>query len=301
LAGLVRNPRKSLPLLVVVVFGLVFACGSYLTSGGELVLYNGARLRMPHVWLNRLLGYLAEPLNFPVRFLAMSIVGLGGMAALAIRRDRPLLRQLIVVPLAVLAVVEVNSAQMLDWPWARFAPRDSSVLAPLEKLEEGAVIDLALAVRADHENRWNGLSTQIVHGKRTQAVPIERIETFARDGYWYVRTLEFVQDLQPLYENKRAALNGDYTADFAMAREAGFRWVMVTYRTGNEFLPTLLVSELNRVCGEAVVKGRGIGVWELPEVDVEPEQIAEWHEAHMAKVDTLLQRSSAGAPGPQLK
>ena len=299
-AGLVRNPRKSLPLLAVVLFGLVFACGSYLTADGDLVLYNGARLRMPHVWLNRFLGYLAEPLNFPVRFLAMSIVGLGGMAALSIRRDRPLLRQLIVVPLAVLAVVEINSAQMLEWPWARFAPRDASVLAPLGDMGEGAVIDLALAVRADHENRWNGLSTQIVHGKRTQAVPIERIETFARDGYWYVRALQFVKDLQPLYENKRAGLTGDYTQDFAMARAAGFRWVMVTYRTGNEFLPKLLVAELNRVCGEAVVKGRGIGVWELPEVDVDPEQVAEWHEAHMLKVDKLVQTSAGGAPGPQL-
>jgi len=301
LAGLVRNPRKALPLLAVAAFGIVFACGSYLTSGGELVLYNGARLRMPHVWLNRLLGYLAEPLNFPVRFLAMSVVGLAGMAALSIRRDRPILKQLIVVPLAVLAVVEVNAAQLLDWPWARFAPRDASVLAPLDDLGDGAVIDLALAVRADHENRWNGLSTQIVHGKRTQAVPIERIETFARDGYWYVRALPFVQDLQPLYENKRGALTGDYTRDFAIARDAGFRWVMVTYRTGAEFLPKTLVSELNRVCGQPVVKGRGIGVWALPEVDVDPAQVAEWQAAHMGKVDKLDRSNAGGAPGPQLQ
>ena len=168
-------------------------------------------------------------------------------------------------------------------------------------LGEGAVIDLALAVRADHENRWNGLSTQIVHGKRTQAVPIERIETFARDGYWYVRALPFVKDLQPLYENKRGGLTGDYTADFALAQDAGFRWIMVTYRTGNEFLPKTLVAELDRVCGKAVVKGRGIGVWKLPEVEVDSAQLAEWQEAHAARIAQGSRTNAAGAPGPQLQ
>ena len=301
LAGLIRNPRKALPLLLVVVFGMVFACGSYLTSGGDLVTYNGARLRMPHVWLNRLLGYLAEPLNFPVRFLAMSIVGLAGMAALSIRRDRPILRQLVVVPLAVLAVVEINSAQLLDWPWARFAPRDASVLEPLADMGEGAVIDLGLAVRADHEIRWNGLSTQIVHGKRTQAVPIERIEMFARDGYWYVKALQFVKDLHPLYENKKGALDGDYTRDFAIAHDAGFRWVLVSYRSGAEFLPQRLTKELTRVCGEPVIESRGIVVWALPEVEADPVQVAEWQAEHLKSVGVLGGGNAAGAPGRQLQ
>ena len=40
---------------------------------------------MPIFWLNRALGYIAEPLNFPIRFLAMTAVALAGMASLALR------------------------------------------------------------------------------------------------------------------------------------------------------------------------------------------------------------------------
>jgi hypothetical protein len=302
LGGLVRNPRKAWPFVGVALFGVLFAFGSYLTVDGMPVTSSGARLRMPHIWLNRLLGYVAEPLNFPVRFLAMTTVALSGMAALAIRRDRFTVKQLVVVPLAILAVVEVSNAQMLDWPWSRFSPRTSSELEALRDMGDGAVIDLALVVRADHENRWNGLSTQLSHGKRTQAVPIERIEYFFRDGYWYVRSLPLFRDLQPLYENKSGKLDGDYRRDLAIVHDAGFRWVVVAYRSGAEFLPKLLVEEMNRVFGQPVARGRGLAAWKIPEVEVDPEELDAWRVEHLKRVKELtVTNGAAPNSGPQIR
>lgn len=299
LAGLVRNPRKAAPFVGIALFGILFAFGSYLTVEGQPVTASGARLRMPHIWLNRLLGYIAEPLNFPVRFLAMTAVALSGMGALAVRRDRPSMKQLVVVPLALLAVVEVSQAQMLTRPWASFAPRDASVLEPLAAMGDGAVIDLALVVRADHENRWNGLSTQIAHGKRTQAVPIERIEYFARDGYWYVRSLPLFRDLQPLYENKPASLDDDYRRDLAIVRDAGFKWVVVAYRSGAEYLPKGLVQEMNRVFGQPVVTGRGLAAWPIPDVEVDEQELDAWRVEHLKKVKALTVSNGASSGPPQ--
>lgn len=302
LGGLVRNPRKAWPFVGVALFGILFAFGSYLTVDGMPVTSSGARLRMPHIWFNRFLGYIAEPLNFPVRFLAMTIVSMAGMAALTIRKENFSLKQLVVVPLAILAVIEVAGGQMLDWPWARFTPRDATALEVLRDQGDGAVIDLALVVRADHENRWNGLSTQLAHGKRTQAVPIERIEYFARDGYWYVRSLPLFRDLQPLYENKPGQLDGDYRRDLAIVHDAGFRWVVVAYRSGAEFLPKYLVEEMNKVFGPPITRGRGLAAWKIPEVTVDPEELDAWRVEHLKRVKELtVTNGAAPNSGPQIR
>ena len=84
IAGIIRRPKEGLPWLGVALVGILFAYGTYYTVDGEIVKQNGVRLVMPIFWLNRALGYIAEPLNFPIRFLAMTAVALAGMASLAI-------------------------------------------------------------------------------------------------------------------------------------------------------------------------------------------------------------------------
>ena len=84
LVGIVRRPKEALPWLGVATVGVLFAYGTFYTVDGEIVKQNGVRLVMPIFWLNRALGYIAEPLNFPIRFLAMKVVALAGMASLTI-------------------------------------------------------------------------------------------------------------------------------------------------------------------------------------------------------------------------
>lgn len=299
-AGVVREPRRGIPLLLVAVLGVTFALGTWLVVGGDEVLVGGTRLRLPLLWLNRLLGYLAEPLNFPIRFLAMTVTAVAALGALPFRRARRR-QQRVLFGLAVLAVVDIQLNAQVRWPWDRFAPRDASALEVLRAEEGGAVLDLALIVRADHENRWSALATQIAHGKASQAVPIERIEFFARDGHNFTTAFEVVKDLQPLYENySDATLSGDYTRDWALLEDAGFRWLLVTYRGGRERIPSVLVNEVTRVMGEPVAEGPGLAAWRLPTVEASEAELEEWRRIH----DEVVQKNAAanrGTFGPPLR
>jgi hypothetical protein len=159
---------------------------------------------------------------------------------------------------------------------------------PMQALPDRAVIDLALAVRSDQENRYSALGTQIRHGKKLNAIPLERIEFFARDGVHFVKATQLVQDLGPLYNNTGGSLSGTYRADIAVLRDAGFSWILVAYRNGSEHLPSQLVLEMNRVLGDAIIQDTGLGVWELPAVDHSPEELSTWKAQHDA---TVLQTS----------
>ena len=235
---------------------------------------------MPLLWLNRFLGYLAEPLNFPTRFLAMTVTSLAGMAALALRSGGRRWQWGLVL-IAPLAGGEVAAGDLVPWPWDRFEPRDAHELRALRDAGDGAVIDVSLLVRPDHENRWSSLSTQIAHGKATQAVPIERIEFFAREGYVFAGKRKLLRDLQPIYENDRSAhLEGTYGDDVAVLRAAGFRWILVSYRSGNESVPSHIVEELTRFAGPPVVQGRGLAAWELPKSTASTDQTTLWLKQH---------------------
>ena len=289
LIGLIRRPKEALPWLAVAIVGIVFACGSYFTLNGEEIRSNGIRLVMPSFWLNRILGYYAEPLNFPVRYMSMTAVALSAMAGLAVRNWKWSL----VVPVAVLEIVLF---QMLAWPWQTFAPREAEALAQLQGVDDKALIDLALVARSDMENRYNALSTQIVHGKKINGVPLERIEFFARDGFYFISSLSLFVDLKPIYENRGGSLNKDYRSDLAILQDAGFGWILVSYRTGAEQLPSGIVDEMSRLCGTAHVRTRGMAVWKLPEVTYTSEELVGWKALHMQAIQKLERITPGMAP-----
>jgi hypothetical protein len=290
--GLVRRPKKALPWLLIAVVGILFAYGTYWTKDG-VEIRNGAgiRLVMPMFWLNRALGYLAEPLNFPIRFLAITAVAVSAMAALAVTRIRWGI-------LAIIAVFEVMWGQMLDWPWAFFQPREASVLTAMKDVDQKAVIDLALAARSDMENRFNALGTQIVHGHKIHAVPVERVEYFAREGQIFVQATKLFQDLKPFYENREGQLVGQYRNDFAILQDAGFGWIVVGYRNGDERMPEGIITALNSLCGEYVARGKGIAAWKLPVVTYTEEELELWKQQHELMMEAL-QRMMPGMGPPR--
>ncbi|MEC7985853.1 MAG: hypothetical protein VX278_11865 [Myxococcota bacterium] len=289
LVGLVRRPKEALPWLVVGSVGILFACGSYFTLNGVEVKSNGIRLVMPSFWLNRILGYYAEPLNFPVRYLAMTSVALAAMASLAVKNWKWSL----VVPAAALEVIVL---QMLAWPWQTFSPREASVLESLRGVDDLALIDFALVARSDMENRYNSLSTQIVHGKRINGVPLERIEFFARDGYYFIGSLKLFRDLKPIYENRGGMLGTDYRPDLAILQDAGFGWLLVSYRSGAEQMPSNVVQQLTNLCGKPFAQGRGLGVWRLPLVEYTPEELKLWKGLHQTQLQKLRRITPGMAP-----
>lgn len=303
LIGLVRFPRRGLPLLAVAVVGGVLATGSYLVVGGQPVSFgDGGAVAMPLLWLNRLLSYVAESLNFPVRFLAMTQAALAGMAALAAAptggprgRIWPAAAGL----LAVLAVFQTSQASATPWPWARFPMRQVGDIRDLAELERAAVVDLSMAWRSDPETRWNALTTQMSHGLPIQAVPVERVEYFAAEGQHYVRALDLVKALKPAFNANTPSPPQTVEKDLALLREAGFGWLLVSYRTGKEQIPAVVTERLTQACGPAVRTGPGVAVWRIPESTASQEQLEAWRAEHA--LDVTETRELSGGFGPQLR
>ena len=264
LAGVVRDPKRGLPWLAAAVVGVVFAAGSFWTVDGVTIgADTGARIRLPFFYLNRLLGFVGEPLNFPVRFLAITTLAVGSGAALLVR-SLPRKARLAVFVLAAFSAVDVALNQLDPRPAARF---ELVPFPELEALQDGEtpVLDLSIAFRSDVDNRRSSLSAQTAHGQATQAVPLERIEYFARDGHDLVTGLGLVQALGSAADrNTPVQLDGvDVDADLAVLYEAGFRKVMV-YGTGDERrLPTTVCQALDDLLGAPSIDGDHVRVWDL--------------------------------------
>lgn len=289
--GLSRRPREALPWVAVALGGLTLALGSELSWGGQELVFGGGPLPLPLLYVNRALGYLAEPLNFPVRALAITTVALAALAALGARGRAS--------ALVLVALVEIATLSELPWPLARFSPQDASALEGVRDHRGHAIADLALIWRSDAENRWSAISAQLVHQHPIQAVPIERIEYFARDGARFVAALGLVQDLEPLYNRAPGGLPRPleaYRGDLALLRDAGFGELLVNYRGGRERMPDGLVDALTALCGPPVAKGAATALWAVPEVVYTPDELAAWKAAHEAAIAAL--KASEHGPGP---
>ncbi|MCK6514516.1 hypothetical protein L6R46_05620 [Myxococcota bacterium] len=143
LLALWRSPRQAMLWVVLALLGALLAMGSYLVVNGEVVeLAGGSRVRLPFFFLNRALGYVAEPLNFPVRALAITMTALAVCAALVARAGSPRLA----LGLAVLAGLDVQINQLTPWPMQRFAP---TAFPGLTALAEGQRVALGRALRTD--------------------------------------------------------------------------------------------------------------------------------------------------------
>ena len=172
LLALWRAPRQATLWVVLALLGALLAMGSYLVVNGEVVeLAGGSRVRLPFFFLNRALGYVAEPLNFPVRALAITMTALAVCAALVARAGSPRLA----LGLAVLAGLDVQVNQLTPWPMQRFAPTAFPGLAALADGPTAPTADLSIIFRPDKESRWAALSAQMTHGQPIQAVPLERL------------------------------------------------------------------------------------------------------------------------------
>ncbi len=299
LVGTLRSPRKALPWLCIAALGVLLSMGSYLSSGGEELLWQGARLRLPFLQLNRALAFAAEPLNFPVRFLALTTVALSCVAVLGLVRTRGPWRWVLLL-LVPLNAADIQWRGLLPWPLPGFT------LPPLEQLEAldggmasadgGAVLDLSAAFRHDPEARLVVMSSQLVHQQPIQAVPIDRLEFHVREGRWFAAGLQLVEDWAPAYTKHGPATPGDHRGDVYVLRQAGFDRLLVVSLGAREPLPAPFLEAAMASLGEPVLLADRYAVWELPRLSPSPEQAQAWIDEHSARAaqaeaDTLV-------PGP---
>ncbi len=303
-AGTVSRPRAAAAWFAVALAGVLLAMGSYLSVDGAEVRWNGALLRMPFLFVNRLFTYLAEPLNFPVRFLALTSVALAGMAGLVFARARGAWRWVAVL-LVLINVVDVQARGLLPWPLPSFELPDLGALRAMDSADgpvggQGAVLDLAGAFRHDPESRLVVMAAQVQHQQPIQAVPIDRLEFHVRDGRWFGAGFALVEDLADAYGRQGSARAGDWQGDLYVLRQNGFDRVLVVSLGAREPLPADFVQALEAALGKPVLEGATLALYRVPEVQASAEQAQAWTEAHAERARQAKENTLAPGPMPAL-
>lgn len=294
--ALVRRPREALPFLVVAGVGGLLALGSYLAVGGEEVLWGGRRLQLPFLYLNRALGWATEPLNFPVRFLALAAVSFSALGALAVASVEGRWRVLM-ASLAVANAVDVRVREILPWPLPSFSLPDLTLLQAVADHRGHGLADLTVAWRSDRENRFHVMAAQMVHQHPIQAVPLERLEYFVRDGTLLVASLKLVEDLEPAWLRQAPTVTRDYRGDLFALREAGFEEALVSWHGGRDALPAELTNALEAIFGVPVVESPAVVLYAIPEVTATEEERQAWRTEYAARLETARGADATLGPG----
>ena len=282
--------RKALPWIAVGGMGIVFALGSYLVAGGEVATTAvGTRYQMPFLYLNRALGYLVEPVNFPVRFLALTACAFavcGALVAASSFKGRKLASAALV--LALLNALSVQWGQMVPRPMPRFVPPYYPALEDLPS-DFGPLMDLTQAMRADPETRNASQSAQTVHRQAVQSVPIERIEKFAEEGQIWVKALPLLQWLKSIDSGTPSTLSESAEAEpgLALLKDRGFEGVLLIGPGANRAYHPDVYRAVAQVLGESEVEDGRSAVWRLPDHSYTEEEMQALRAIQATRYETL--------------
>ncbi|GDX82258.1 hypothetical protein LBMAG42_40690 [Deltaproteobacteria bacterium] len=220
--GLAAAPRRTWPWALVVLTGIVLALGNTLWLGGHLVQ---PIVVLPLALLNKLLGYIAEPLNFPVRYLAISSTALAVLAGSASRWRWTL----VLVPLALLDVA---------WNDPVPFPRSTFKLDSVDDVQAppGAVAELTWATSQDAvlnpqdpvtlfdgRLRTRSIAAQMFLDRPFQTIAIERVDHWAFDGVVWTAALPLSRALAGT-----AMTEDDLQSAAYLLKERGFGSVLLT-------------------------------------------------------------------------
>ncbi|MBM4393573.1 MAG: hypothetical protein FJ090_20810, partial [Deltaproteobacteria bacterium] len=269
LAGVVAHPRRAAPWAGVAVVGVVLSLGS--GSDGQ---------PMPFRWLDAAFAFVTEPVNFPARFLAMTMIALPVLGALATRWRWAAL-------LAPLAVIEIQTADLVPWP------RETMALPPAGGLAgRGPVFDLGLALDDSRASRLMNVAVQMSLGSPTQAFPVDRLDRWNASGVRWARALPLVQDLR-VRRARDVGPHEAYRPDVALLRDRGFERILLTHPTDG--LDPQYEGIITALCG-APQRIELATLWTLPAADdgVDATMLAAWRAEQEARVDALVDEDEPG-------
>ncbi len=285
-AGVFAAPRRARAWAGVAATGVVLAMGAG-------VWWNGAPVALPFslpmAWLNRVLSGVAEPINFPARFLSITGVAMPVLAGLAVARWP---RAAWLVPIAL---VDVARHDLVPWPRDTTAlPIGKPVAAP-----PGAVADFTVML-AGHgqlpgfasregallpswitpELRTRGIGAQIALDRPFQTVPIERQEMWALDGLLWTAALPLANSIVT-----RQASTLDIRASRRLLLDRGFGSILISHECG-QTIDAGVVALLDSAVGPHL-SGGCFELWPIPETEAQPLEVAAWREAQARRVAAL--------------
>lgn len=298
--GVAAAPRVGAPWMGVAASGAILSFGSVLWEGGRIVTVHGNRLVLPLGYLNQYLGYYAEAVNFPARFLGLTAVALAAAGAVAVARWR---WTLALVPLAC---VDMVAHDLVPWPRATFTLPDARGFTP--DGGAGGVLNVTpylylrkadatqLLAYKNPEGRAAAIAAQIALDRRFDIVPIERMDIWASAGLLWTLPLTTLQDIA----RSGASTAEAHRRDLWLLRDRGFDTLLLTYADRNTDVDRAS-AYLTSLCGPPRTARIG-AAWTLPEVHATDAEAAEWREAHEAAVRLIrpphlgVQFPHGGAP-----
>ncbi len=291
IAGAWAQPRRAAPWLAVAATGAVLSLGTVLWEHGAIIAPpGGGRVILPLAWLNTYLGYYAEPVNFPARFLALSAMALPAAAAAASRWRWTW----VLVPVACLDMI---SHDLVPWPRETFAlpdtaglSRDGSEMGVLNVtpfLHLRAFEPSLLLANKDPEGRSRAISAQISMRRRFDIIPIERMDFWSPGGLLWALPLPM---LQAFAVEPAPSSPEPYRRDLWLLRDRGFDKLLITFGGGP---PSIAAPAgfLTALCGPPE-RSEEAFVWTVPPVTATEEEGVTWRTEHAGLVSAL--------PGPRM-
>lgn len=283
LAGVAASPRRAWPWVAVAVVGAALSLGSAPTLGGAPL--GGAAWGAPFRALNAALASVAEPINFPARFLALPMIALPMLASLATRWRWTAL-------LVPFAIAEIQLGDLVPWP------RESFALPPVTGLSgKGPILDLGIALDDSRASRQLDMAVQMALSSPTQALPVDRLDRWNNAGARWARALPIVQDLASHGPNPPAPA-AQYRPDLALLHAAGFERLLMTHPS--DALDPKVDGLLTALCGPPQ-RTELATLWTLPTPRATAEELAAWAIEQEARVAALPETDTPGsyptAPG----
>lgn len=274
------QPRRALPFIAIAAVGMLFSLGTVLWHQGEIVTMGGRRLILPLAWINAVLGYYAEPINFPSRFLALPAIALAVAAA-------PIARWRWSLVLTGLACLDMLLHDLVPWPRTVFAlPNVEGLRAPPG---EGGVLNVTPFVKPngwgpqgilagkDPEARSRAIATQLQIDRRFDIIPIERMDFWSPDGLMWAVPLPMMAAL------RTPTTSFDSRRDLWLLRDRGFELLLLTHvGSGME----AQIAMLTQLCG-VPAHGGVATLWSVPDVEAAEAEGALWRAAHEKDVAAL--------------
>ena len=296
LFGVIRRPREALPWLLVALMAIWFSIGSYLTMGGEEVrMVGGGRVRMPMLWLNRILELIAEPVNFPVRFLALAVMAQSALVALAVSKTWGKWLT-VLVPVGAL---EIAAGQLIAWPWPtlqiyrRGRSSDWPTTPAARSSTSGSRFrPMRRTVRWPSPVRCR-ISTPRTRCRSRESSSLRRRHTLAR-------SMHIVDDINGLYYHEDPRMADDYREDLTMLKEQGFDILLISTKDGRRNIPERAFEALNKLCGMPIADGPGGVAWEIKPVQPTPtpRELEVWRQNLQIRVKDWERKLKPMQPGP---
>ncbi len=272
--GVVAAPRRALPWLVVAAGGLLLSLGTVLWWNGAIVSLGGGRIVLPLATINRALAWAAEPMNFPARFISVTMVAIAVLGGLGASRWRAVLW------LTPLALVDTTLGDLVPFPRETITLPDvvglESADAGAAPLLPGAIADLTVftrpappgggeigmspLARIDPEGRTRAIAAQIALNRSFSTVPIERIDHWGPEGLFWTAALPLATAL-----SGASASEEDLRASAWLLADAGFAGVLLTHSC-HDGAPVAAGAILTQLLG-APRAGKCATVWPVSAVD----------------------------------